>query len=67
MSLENRTASQLLLTDLFATSLVQRRPLSSSTVKPAYRMIARNVPLATSLWPGTVKRRCGETGSRRII
>jgi hypothetical protein len=45
----------------------QSRALNSFTVKPACRMMALNVPLATSLWSGTVMRRCGGTVCRRTM
>jgi len=44
----------------------QSRVINSSTVRPAWRMMLRNVPFASSVWWGTVSRRCGGLDCRRM-
>jgi hypothetical protein len=53
--------------DWLQTMINYIRALNSSTVNPDSRMIARKVPLATSLWLGITIRRYGSLFSRKIM
>jgi hypothetical protein len=43
------------------------KPRNASTVRPASRIRARNVPFASSRWSGTVRRRYGCVRWRRMM